>query len=122
MPARSHMLDIYGAWLHLATDKRQWSALRRQHKGVDLVEDLDSDGICQFVIHTDHGTHTPHLFMFLNVKTHGDDHLRLTETCAHEATHAAAQLFDHIGQKGGDSEALAYLVGWLTRWLYEAAT
>lgn len=39
---------------------------------------------------------------------------------AHEATHAAGLLLDHIGQPyDGASEAHAYLVGWIVRWVWQ---
>lgn len=113
MAPTSHLLDIYGAWIHVATTKKQWKALERNHKGAKLG-DVDSDGSVHFATHTVAGRHIPHLFIFINTRTHVDFN-DLAETCAHEATHAAAQLLDHIGQPGGDSEALAYLTGWITR-------
>lgn len=38
---------------------------------------------------------------------------------AHEATHAAGMILDHVGQEyDGVTEALAYLVGWLVKWVW----
>lgn len=38
---------------------------------------------------------------------------------AHEATHAAGMLLDHIGQDyDGESEALAYLVGFIAAFVW----
>lgn len=67
---RSHQLDIYGAWLHLATDRKAWRKLRRR---IDSLPTLE-----------------------------------------------AGMLLDHIGQEyDGESEALAYLVGFVAAWLHE---
>ena len=46
----------------------------------------------------------------------------LVDLVAHEAAHAAGALLDHIGQAyDGNSEAFAYLVGFIAGWLWEAA-
>lgn len=41
----------------------------------------------------------------------------LADTCAHEASHGAADIMDWIGHEDG-GEPLAYLVGYLTGWLF----
>lgn len=116
----SHRLDIYGADLHLATDRRQWATLRRRLAFLDK-EAPKSAGISQFA--TWHpkgpGLTQPVLVFWVDLANHPDT-LDLVDTVAHEASHAASQLLDWVGHdvKGTD-EPHAYLVGWLARWLWQ---
>jgi hypothetical protein len=116
---RTHTLDIYRAELHMATDRRAWAALRRRFPYLDKAP--AAAGLSQFAtFHPNDGGHTvPILVLWVDVKAHRGAG-ELVETCAHEASHAASQLFEHVGHdvKGTD-EPHAYLVGWLTRWLWE---
>lgn len=117
MSRRQHVLDVYDAELHLATTERQWAALVRRFEGALAAEDIASVGACAFTVDT---SWTPHLVFWLHADLIGDNALGMVTTCAHEAAHGAAMLLDHVGQSyDGKSEALAYLVGWLTRWLIE---
>jgi hypothetical protein len=114
-----HTLDIYGAEIHLATTKRDWTTLRRRFKFLDDAP--ESAGLSQFAtFHPKGGGITvPHLVLWLDLKAH-QTRLDLIDTCAHEAAHAAGQLFEHIGHDiRGTDEPHAYLVGWLTRWMLE---
>ena len=118
---RSHQLDIYGGWLHCATTPKQWRALRRQLPS--LAEDPGGQGAVSLTLHeADNGLVTPHLAVWLDLKATGDG-ADLVELIAHEAFHAGGALLDHIGQAyDGDSEALAYLVGFIAAWLWQACT
>lgn len=111
---RSHQLDIYGAWLHLATTPKQW----RRHG--DLIDSLreTADGALGFTSRdvTDDGG--IHLSVYIDARRLADNEVGLTEIIAHEAAHAAGMLLDHIGQDyDGESEALAYLVGFIAAWI-----
>jgi hypothetical protein len=115
-----HTLDIYGAEIHLVTDKRSWSTLRRKLSFLDKPAP-ESAGLAQFATFhpKDGGLTVPHLVLWLDLKAHKTK-LDLIDTCAHEASHAAGQLFDWIGHDiRGTDEPHAYLVGWLTRWMLE---
>lgn len=114
---RSHHLDIYDCWLHLATTPKEWRRLQREY---DLTDDIDCAGHAQLFVDTEHGNQ-PHVALWINPAA-AKDQRALLDTIAHEATHTAAQLLDHIGQRTDrhDSEALAYLVGWVASWVYEA--
>jgi hypothetical protein len=117
-----HTLDVYGAELHLATTKRDWATLRRRLDFLDKAAPAAA-GFAQFATFHPKGTGlvVPHLVLFVDVKAHATQ-LELIDTCAHEASHAAGQLLDHIGHDiRGTDEPHAYLVGWLTRWLVEQA-
>jgi hypothetical protein len=106
----SHQLDIYGAWLHVATDRRAWVALRRKINSLDA--DPGAMGHTSLEVDTHDRKNTPHVVMYLDMAA-TDTQAELVDLIAHEATHAAAGLLDHLGQKPGDSEALAYLVGFI---------
>jgi hypothetical protein len=114
-----HTLDVYGAEIHLATTRRDWATLRRRLNFLDGVP--EAAGMSTFAtFHPKGGGLTvPHLVLWLDLKAHKTK-LELVDTCAHEASHAAGQLLDHIGHDiRGTDEPHAYLVGWLTRWLLE---
>lgn len=115
-----HTLDIYDAKLYLATDKRQWNALRRR-AGFIADKAPDSAGLAHFATwHPDDGGMTlPVLVLWVNVAQHRTL-ADLADTLAHEADHAASQLLDHVGhQPSRIDEPHAYLVGWLVRWMWQ---
>jgi hypothetical protein len=118
MGRRHHVLDVYDAELHLATTEREWARLVRRFEGT--LEPDDCNGVGTTTLVLDRERFRPHLVIWVDLTTHGDDALGLVTTCAHEAAHAAGMLLDHIRQSyDGESEAFAYLVGWITRWLIE---
>jgi hypothetical protein len=111
------MVAPYGAELHLATTERQWATLAARF---ELDED-DNNGVGTTTLVLDREKFVPHLVVWLDVATIGDDALGMVTTCAHEAAHVAGMLLDHVRESyDGASEAFAYLVGWVTRWLIEA--
>ena len=110
----SHQLDIYGTWLHVCTDRRAWATLRRTVKDLDPLE--DPLGLTSHDIDPDGQTH---ISMFIDMDRLAGNPIGLCEIVAHEATHAATMLLDHIGQKyDGESEALAYLVGFIAAYCW----
>lgn len=118
-----HLLDVYDTHLHCATNKRAWATLRRRYPG--LVEATpESAGLCRVATWhpKDGGMHEFHLVLWINLAQHKTEH-ELIDTCAHEATHAALSVMDHIGHdsRGTNDEPVAYLVGWITRWLWNNA-
>jgi hypothetical protein len=113
MAVRHHVLDIYGAHLHLATTRREWSGLRRR---IDSLPELHGIGMTSRDITDDGGIH---LSVFLDMNLLADNPGAQVEIISHEATHAAGMLLDEIGQEyNGQSEALAYLVGFIAAWLW----
>ena len=112
---RSHLLDVYDCWLHVAVTPKQWRRLADKY---DLDRDITSAGHLQLFIDTG-ANNQPHLAVWIRPGSSGR---ALVDTIAHEATHAAAQLLDHVGQRAErhDSETLAYLIGWISGWLWEA--
>lgn len=112
----SHSLAIYGAHLHICTDRRQWATLRRRFKDLTIP---DSEGAV-YLTFDGVKNRVPHLCIYLDRASVADDKT-LVNLVAHEATHAAGALFDHLGEKyDGESEALAYLVGWIAECAWEA--
>lgn len=94
MAARHHVLDIYGPTSMGLATFACW-----EPKGA--------------------GKAVPHLVLWIDVANHADDHLELVDTCAHEATRGASNILDWIGHHKAGDEPHAYLIGWLTRWMYE---
>lgn len=115
-----HRLDIYDAQLYLATDKRQWQALRRRASFID-TKAPDSAGLAHFATWhpNDGGMTLPVVVLWINLAQH-QNLADLADTLAHEASHAAGQLLDHVGHRpGAVDEPQAYLVGWLVRWMWD---
>lgn len=120
MTLRHHTLEVYGAQVHLATSSRDWSRLRRKLSFVD-EKPPESAGLSQFAtFHPDKpGPTVAHVVLWLNSEQHGTAS-DLVNTIAHEAAHAASQLLDWIGHDTrGTDEPHAYLVGWLTQWMWD---
>jgi hypothetical protein len=112
-----HILDVYGAHLHAAVDLKGWNKIRKTVTTLD-----DPDGALGFTSCDVHlspdGVPTPHLSVYVDVQAHGGNALALVDTCAHEASHVATFLFNHIGEPiRVPGEAHAYLTGWVTAWL-----
>lgn len=119
----THLLDIYGARLHLATDKKSWRKMRRLDP--ELPKDASSSaGWTMFTVFIpDDGSEpTPCLFLYVDVASHSSTE-SLVDTIAHEAAHAAGALLGYAGHGNGrgyvgDDEPHAYLVGWLAAWMW----
>lgn len=119
---RRHEIDLFGATIHTATNLKQWAKIRSE---VDsIAEDPGGLGYTSFdLFETDAGHCIPHISIFINLAAHDGDQLLLINTCAHEATHAAALLLDHIEERGALlSETLCYLTGAITATLWSHAT
>jgi hypothetical protein len=112
----SHQLDVYGAWLHVVTRKKDWRRLRKEINR-EVPKRVTSFGLACRTHGRDGSTH---LLVFIDVKKVGD--AGLVELCAHEAAHAAVMLFDQIGERvTWKSEPYAYLCGWLTSFIWQHA-
>lgn len=119
---RSHLLDIYDCWLHLALDRRQLASLRRKH-GNTKIPNLDRGSFGMLIQFRDSPADRPdvnHYVIYLDVAQHRGNTSQLIDTIAHEATHLAAGILDSTNASyDGDSEPLAWMVGWLTRWVWD---
>lgn len=119
---RSHRLDIYGADLHLATTKAEWRTLTRRIPDLDN-EPPEAAGLVWFatLVPDGPGLHIPTLVIWLDLDNHSSVS-DLVDTIAHEASHAAGGLLEHVGHSfTGSDEPHAYLIGWLARWMWDTA-
>lgn len=116
MTVRHSRIEPYGVPVHLATDQAGWDRLRRRYKGalretpraLGSTDSLDHERGYQWQI-----------VVWIDTAAHPDAHSAML-TAVHEAVHAAAMTLDHVGQPyDGGSEALAYLVEWITGWLWD---
>lgn len=109
----SHQMDVYSAWIHFARSRSEWKQIRKSTglpvgkiRSIGLTEkfiDVES-GLLQFCV-------------FIDVKSQNPR--EVAEVCGHEAAHLAGLLLDHVGTDyDGQSETLAYLIGWATGWLW----
>lgn len=114
---QSHQLDIYGAWIHLTTTPEGWAALRR--RGLDLPDLGGSLGMTSRDPGRDGNVN---LAVYLDMARLGGNPAGLIEILAHEAFHVAGMLLDALDEEyDGQSEAMAYLVGWTSAWLWRTA-
>ena len=114
-----HRLDIYGTELHLAFDRRGWASLRRMNPTLSKAADLGLGAACDS---RDRITDEQHVWIWIDYAdgrhTGAAD---VADTIAHEATHVALNIFQRgemAVSDGGTSEPFAYLVGWLTGWIW----
>lgn len=113
--AKTYPIDVYAARLHVATTRKQLDTLRRRYE----LAPAESIGASYLAVETA-ANNTPHLVIWIDTASlDGPD---LAEMVAHEAVHSAAQLLDHIGQEATqhDSEALAYLAGYIAGRTWDA--
>lgn len=109
----SHLMDVYSAWLHLATTRAQYRQIGKSRNLA--VSKVKSAGLTEMFTHARSGL----VEFSVYVDTRHQTAEELLELCAHEATHVAGMLLDRCGTAyDGESETLAYLVGWLTMWLW----
>lgn len=119
---RSHRLDVYGAWLHVATDQAAWRRIRKR-----IIPTLPKDpgglgATCLTLQETPDGKVVPHLTVWLDVGATESQRDKVS-LITHEAAHAGLCLLDHVGQKyDGESEAMAYLIDFIAGWLWEACS
>lgn len=120
MAVRHHTLDVYGVELHLATNRREWATLRRRLDFLDKKAP-ESLGFAQWATWKPNGPGkvVPHLVLWVHLADHAGDVIELVDTCAHEAAHGASEILGWTGHNKAGDEPHAYLVGWLTRWMFE---
>jgi hypothetical protein len=122
MATAHHTLDIYGVEIDLVTTRREWSTLRRRLSFLDK-DPTQYGGLTTFAVwQPKDGLTVPHLVFWINTAQHGDQ-ASLIDTLAHEASHGAGRILDNIEHKvEATDEPHAYLVGWLTAWLWTAVS
>jgi hypothetical protein len=114
-----HRLDVYGTALFLATTKKQWRAIAKRLEFVPKHVPQCSGQATFAVWEPDNGNSEPVVVLWINTADHTSTG-ELIDTCAHEASHAAGRILEHIGHPiPATDEPHAYLIGWLTRWIWE---
>lgn len=118
-----HELDIYGSQLFVARTAKEW---RQMAKNIDLEDRSTPEcaGQTRRLLSTREGSAgIGHAIVFWIDARGAGSVGSLIGTCAHEATHGANFIFDWIGHDADaeKDEPTAYLIGWLTSWLWGAA-
>lgn len=105
-------IDPYDAQLHYATTVDEWARIRKRFgQSPDVPPSIGLTG--RF---WDSKTGRTHMIVWVDVAKHPRADM-LLNTIAHEGYHAAAGLLEGLGQSLDESEAVAYLVDWITTWL-----
>lgn len=111
-----HRLDIYDHELHLAATHKAWERLCQDIDSLDPEPNAwgytssDVDG----------KTDTFHVSIYIGPEPVKAGDAALVNTIAHEAAHAAGMIHRHIGAKiRGVDESHAYLVGWISGWIWD---
>ncbi len=125
MTYATHKMDVYDVELQLATTPKSWKKARKRFSY--LAKNIPTAaGTTHFAVWepADGGVPTPVVTFWIRDALNGDAS-ELINTCAHEATHAATHILTwmghHIGCDDARDEPTAYLIGWLTAWLYDHA-
>lgn len=117
----SHTLDIYDTNLHLCWRRDQVARLRKDMPGTDEIP-VDSDGATITVLELlEGGGNAQHLIVWVDRKGLADrPHSQLVNTCAHEASHVAGSILSRLNANTDPSEEhVAYLIGWVTEWIWD---
>lgn len=115
-------LEVYSVEVHVVWSRKAW---RRLRKRLPWIGKADAAGLtCWSVWCPNKGTRglaRGHLVLWVDVDNH-DSLPLLVDTMAHEASHGALRILEwvQVPVKGDSSEAYAYLVGMLTRWMLES--
>lgn len=113
-----HTLDIYDVEVYLPKTRKAWKRLR---KSVSFIGEYPrSAGLSTFAVkNSKRRPSCGHLVLWLDLKKLSTP--ELVNTIAHEAAHGTGAILDWAGVNvnGGDNEAHAYLVGWLSQWMWE---
>ena len=108
----STRIDPYDARLYYATTLDEWARIHKQFgQGLDAPP-----AIGLTARHWNPKTCRTHIIVWVDVARHSCANT-LINTIAHEGYHAAAGLLEGLGQSLDESEAVAYLVDWITAWL-----
>lgn len=116
-----HVLDIYGTHLHLATTKAQWKKIAKEF-GLDKETPGSAGQVTTLTRRAKHDITRLALIIWVDTANHATI-ADLIDSCAHEASHAAGRILEHAGHPlPHTDEPHAYLVGWLTSWIWQHIT
>lgn len=122
-----HRLDIYSQYtLFVTQSPRGWSAIGKKLGNSLHKLDPRDGGSTQELIWRPNIPGSSEHFIVIYINPH-HSLLEYIDTIAHEATHAALAIGArvHLGDvftpeyNTNPNEPFPYLVGWITRWLYE---
>lgn len=106
---REHVLDVYEVRLVLASTPKDVKKLRRRYG--DQIDHAAFDGMGS--TSTLEGSNDIVIYV-----DGSQPRLKMVNTVAHEAYHAAGFILDSVGQPfDPGTEAMAWLVGWLAEWI-----
>jgi hypothetical protein len=111
-------IDVYGAFLYLARSAADVGLARERFPGIHELDHAMVGGTTP-ILDTEDPLAGFHVIVYIDVAANQTRPGVLINTIAHESAHAAGMILDHFGQPyDGDSEAHAYLVGWIAEWLW----
>ena len=108
----------FGYELHAAYTPEQWAWCARTF-GLDA--DPGAAGRTDMLTHVPDDpaiAPAPVWVVWINADQHADPAARVN-VCSHEAVHVTLGLLDHIGAKNLSDEPTAYLLAWITEWLWQ---
>jgi hypothetical protein len=110
---RHHLLDVWATTVWCAATPKQLRKVGRRGG----PSDLDARGCAGMTFSQVCGT-AHHVVVYIDAKHHltGGG---LVNTCAHEASHVADAIFEHVEEETPGDETRAYLVGWVAQWVLE---
>jgi hypothetical protein len=133
MARRHTTVAPYDVVLELALNRAELEAIARRMSAPDLLDNAGSLGATTAVSHNGYkpgsctcsggvGINGQHYVIWVNPAAQRRN-VDLIRVIAHEATHAGVGVLDDVNARysGKDSEALAYLVDWITAWCWQQA-
>lgn len=124
--AHWHYLDLYRVNLHAATTRRQLRDLLTTFTAMEdpTAQAATPGGSTAGWRGDTDGVESYHVVWWIDAESHADP-AALVNTVAHEAMHGAGIILRHLGADVNPDticdEPTAYLVGFLTEWLWSAA-
>lgn len=123
---RHHRLEAWDVDVYVVDTHRDRARVITDAGGlVEEASEWTSAGQVQTLHQGDGSDGVPEFHAIICIDRRVLDHETTTpaeqiKLCAHEADHAAGLILDYCGQPyDGASEAHAYLVGWLTSWVWQ---
>ena len=122
MKTQNNKIDIYGVDLYIVYSESEYKKLttkiNNQLKDTQTLNYPSNTVAATGYFLPSDAMGSPVVIFAVNMGTF--TRLQLVNISAHEATHAAGFILEGIdAEYNGDSEPFAYLVAWLTAWLYE---
>lgn len=111
---KSTKLDLFGANIDLGWKPKHWQQLRKKYpclpekpRGVGYTQRVERE--------FDPGDYA--IILWINDEAHANG-AGLCGTVAHEASHAAKFILEHVGETTVTHETECYIVGWIASWVW----